>query len=233
MEHVRIETNGLFRIKWDSERRKYFKKRVRKNRIFTVMREICRLGKGVTLRNIFQMVDSYPFLKKFISQYSWCRDIDAFHQQAYLPTSVENDKEPVVKLAIERFPIDHEISISSDFLGYGPSDEQGKFIRYSLSMTPMNKFAHLPIVLDANIEIQKKWKIGTPVTHEVLRKGKAHYSLLEVLDAIYWDISFYGGPEETEALKCKMTADMEAYRRGELETFPIDELLQKIEGEKC
>ena len=62
--------------------KKYKGKRCKKHKVFLHLRDRCEIEEGTTLQDIFNIVQKYPILKSFISQYSWCREIDAFHEQA-------------------------------------------------------------------------------------------------------------------------------------------------------
>lgn len=237
MEHVRITPEGLFRVRWNSEVRKFRKSRVKRDRVFTALRDPCKIAKGTTLGDIFKMVASYPTLQDFIGQYSWCRDIEAFHYQAKMPAQRDTE---VSSLVVRRCAIEHDdFGANFEFYGLGlqldsdnkPIPDSEHTQTYSMSMTPMNEMAHLPIKIDRKVEVYKsfKYKKGQPYKlPEKMLEAKSYMTLLEVLDAIYWDISFYGGPQETAEFKQCMMNNIEAYERGEVKTISMDELKENL-----
>lgn len=53
--------------------------------------------------------------------------------------------------------------------------------------------------------------------------------MLEILDAIYDDISFHGGPAENAAFIEQMKDTVEKIKSGEIKTVPIDEVFKDLE----
>lgn len=179
MNDVLIVKNKLYRLKWDRKKKKYIRSRVAANEIFTVLREICDIAKGTTLRDIFKMVDSYPSLKNFIKQYSLCRDITAFHKHAYL----KPNKNKFVELVISAHF--YHLNIVPDIHALEKEDS------YGLEFLPMEEISNKPI------RVEKKTYVDQlDAQYKTIAKidGEHEFTLLEILDSIYWFISFYGGP---------------------------------------
>jgi hypothetical protein len=76
-------------------------------------------------------------------------------------------------------------SVNCDFYGV---DDKGT--EYSVSYCPMNEIAYLPV------RLKTAYDINNGFSGEKLLASTIDFSLLEVLDSIYWDISVVGGPEE-------------------------------------
>jgi hypothetical protein len=154
--------------------------------IFAVLRRSCLIDEGVTLGDIFRIVDSNYPLMMFLSQYSWCSHIRDFHHQANEPRVDRDEK----ILYLEVYP-SIEVIESDFYMGFGfhgvGEDDYG----YSVSYTPMNELAHLPVKVRTEGQIERYENGQEKITYRP--------SLLEVLDAIYWDISFMGGPEDNVA----------------------------------
>ncbi len=147
-------------------------------------------------------VKAWPAFSLFIGQYSWCRAIDEFHEEIMLdpgPDAFKDNGEdgPLVRLEISRsgeiFTEKEEngqtadtFGIADNFTGYAANENQ----RYSVSYTPLNNIATLPVVLNKEMEFRKNY------AQEPILKVRTYFTLLEVLDAIYDDISFAGGPQE-------------------------------------
>jgi hypothetical protein len=196
MEHVKIEKDGIWLYRFNKRTQK--EERCRPKHVLTMLRDACEIEEGVTLLDIFNGVDALPELKNFIAQYSWCAAIDEFHEQARQPCPP--DDEPamthlLVSWVAETFTYKGktDFTMSLDFGGIGP-DKTGKVVNWGVSYTPMYRLAHLPVKLDPEVTVYKQ---AHP--DKILFQGERCFSLLEVLDCIYDDISFMGGPKDNEA----------------------------------
>ena len=210
-DQVELCADGIFTHKWDGEQKQYIRKRVKKMTVCTQLRNNCVIAPGTTLGQIFAAVDKYKLLKLFISQYSWCQAIDEFHAQALEPirnfseekmTHLEIYWHSEVNMFTEKIKhpgglreriksADFELSV--DFHGIGPSDDD-KTNQYSVSYSPMYDLVDLPVILKKEFVVCEPWKPDKK--SEKILESKREFTFLEVLDAIYWDISFMGGPAD-------------------------------------
>jgi hypothetical protein len=150
----------------------------------------CRIAEEVTLIDIFKIVDQNELLKLFISFYSQCGEIDAFHKLAYEKSKLEPD---LFYLEIYKwFQLKKQyLHCSTEFHGIGPvahpevySGDSPEHENYGISMTPINEIARIPVRLLEEVKITG------------LGSFKAEYTLLDILDSIYEEISYHGGPED-------------------------------------
>src|SRR5262252_1278049 len=223
-EHAKIEKDGIWSYKWDRDAREYKKRKPKY--VWTLLRCSCEIEEGVTLRDIFEAVEGFPELKEFISQYSWCGHIDDFHEDA---------RKSIFKLPDQEAPLDYleihwhasthhykgknSIDLNPDFHGIGRADDHG-FTCYSVSYSPMWELAHLPEKLNTTVEIYRP-HTGPP---KLLFVGERDFSLLDILDAIYDDISFMGGPADNAAFLEEMKDTTEKIKTGELKCVPWEDL---------
>ena len=143
------------------------------------------IDEGVTLGQIFQSVLQHPPLKNFIAQYSWCASIDEFHFDAHTkPRGIEDEVTGLV-ISAHGEVFSGEFNISMDFHGVGGDT------RWTVSLSPMNEIAWLPVEIDAKFTVSS---MDSTVNHE----WEYRPTLLQALDAIYWDISFHGSPSENK-----------------------------------
>lgn len=264
-EHVELCADGIFVHKWNGKKREYIRKRAKKFSICTHLRSTCEIAPGTTLGQIFAAVDRYKLLKLMIAQYSWCRAIEEFHAQAQEPMRKEPDDEKMTHLEIywhveaEEFKekikhpgglrerirtVDYEVS--PDFHGIGPckegEDHRGNGLEYySVSYSPMYELADLPVVLKKEFDVYTPWDSSQPKKKpEKILSSKREFTLLEVLDAIYWDISFMGGPEDNKNFIAEMNDRMEEIKSGEVPMIPMEQVSKRLgmeteepqEGEK-
>lgn len=177
----------------------------------------------LTIQRLFKWVSQHDILKHFVSAYSWCREIDAFHSEAELPYQ-EDDQEKLKRavvarsIELDKFRGTLYFTEGLDFRCYGDVSEETKeaYLRsggecpqeeaYGISFSPVHHYAHLPLVLDTKVDIAKSAvysRKGNRLEDEqILATVDCLMTLLEFLDAIYWEISFNGGPvSRDEALQ--------------------------------
>ena len=231
-EKVEFTDEGLFYYKWNGDKQIYIRKRVKKATCLIHLRSTCEISEGVTLKQIFQIVEKYKLIKAFISQYSWCYHINEFHAQAEEPNYIlEEDLEPMTHLEIshhvdvnkviakKKHPggtrerkITMDFETSPVFYGIGLSPE-GEPVTYSVSCSPMWQLADLPVILNKKVDVYEPWLAGEAVkNNELLHTTTRDFSLLEVLDAIYWDISFMGGPKENAEFIKETKSQLENFK---------------------
>lgn len=247
---VIITKGGLYFI--DTTKRKARRKRVPRATVWARLRDACDIEEGVTLGDIFRMVDSYPRLKAFFAQYSWCRSIDEHHAQANEPHA-ESD-EPLSWLEIYWWPEVNEYSetkkhpggtrertitvdfdVSAGFHGVGPNttghpaNRDDGLENISVSYCPAWELVDVPVRLDKDFTVYRPFRpenAGKP--REVLLKSSRDFSLLEVLGAIYYDISFVGGPAE----KREFMEDLLERRDEAMEMIDHEELKRSFDEDE-
>jgi hypothetical protein len=202
---VKIEKTGLFKYEYSGDLKKEVRTRVKKSRVWTELREACEIGEDVTLLDLFRVVSQYKALTVFLSQYSWCRHIEAYHAQAEEPTINASDSETELSYLEIFWATQYNsyknktwLDINSELHAFGPApqtkdygDLAGKIISWSVSCSSMAEIACLPIKLNTKVLFANHTTKGEPVL-----ESTREFTLLEVLDAIYWDISWHGDPQQ-------------------------------------
>lgn len=217
-DYVMFHSDRLAAYDWDGKEKKNVE------RLFDLsdLRVHVRVDEGVTLGQIFAIMTKCRLLKFFVSRYSWCREIDQFHAQALLPR--EDLSEGIVKLVVcaHGDMFDKHFNIFTDF--YGVND-QGE--TWGLSLTPMFQLAHLPVVIDERFVVRQN-------IQDVIFTGERSFTLLEFLDAIYWDISFYGSPEENHAFSEGLKATIQELTEqvGKDDVIPFEEAMRSLVEEE-
>lgn len=222
----------------------------------THLREICKIADNVTLGDIFSHVEKLPLLKLFISQYSWCSAIDEFHEQAKLPRvehGSENNRIDYIEIShsiestqlIQRIthPGGHRERLrtvnydhSPDLHGVGVMNKHmdgGLPVSFSMSLSPMNSIAHLPVKINQTFKVYEPFdpkRHNSAERPQLLIEDDRPFSFLEVLDAIYWDISFYGGPQQIADFTAEQIDTVEKIKSGEIKTIPFEEAFKDVVG---
>jgi hypothetical protein len=133
--------------------------------------------------------------------------------------------------------VDFDTSVG--FHGIGPAKEDMKIaarpdgnINYSVSYSPMWKLADLPVRLNKTFDVYEPFDTNNPKKRpEKLLTATREYTLLEVLDAIYWDISFMGGPEDNANFIERMNDEMDQIKSGEVPMIPIEQVFTDMKEE--
>ena len=251
-EHIEFTPDGLVVHKWSAAKQKNIRKRPKKLTILTHLRSHCEIAEGTTLRQIFAAVDKYKLLKSVVSQYSWCHDIDAFHAQANEPQRYNPDDDCELEhLEICHHPEVHkfmekkkhpggtrERTITVDFETYAgfhgignatkdyPSNRPDGKVSFGVSYSPMWELADLPVKLNKSFDVFEPFESGKhnrSKLPEKLLTATREFTLLEVLDAIYWDISFMGGPQDNADFLEDMKGTVAEIKNG-LPMIPIGQV---------
>lgn len=177
--------------KWNKDTKSYDKHLV--DDVLKCLRVNCSIEPGTTLKDIFNVMDKYPELKGLIQKYSWCHDLPAFQEQMRLTPKAIDD--------VKYLEVYHEIHYDTydgvAELSYGPAFHGVGDQLYSVSVSPMNELGHLEVRLNEKFQVDET--LRKPLRNNTLLSSVKKFCLLDVLDAIYWDISFYGGPSRNEA----------------------------------
>jgi hypothetical protein len=229
-DFVRFTKNGLVAFDWDGEKREYVVEDMDERGNIVNLRSRCEIEPGTTLGDIFKAVEADVLLKDVIRFYSWCAPIDEFHEAAKLPPA-EKEGVTIVELVLEGYAEVHtnrkpkegesKMSYEKAYLHFGGTGDDGE--RYSVSCTPMRELADVPVRLVNTVDFRKDYvekPFGEPM--------ETCYSLLEVLDGIYFDISFHGGPKENEEFIEMLHERMEDIQNG---TAKLVEMKFDEEGE--
>ncbi len=179
--------------------------------VISHLRRECFVESDVTIRDIMNFVRDNEFLTAFISNYTHVRSIDKYHALLDLPPKKSKeidkiilswgtddieeweDQEKQKKFGLETLSMKLYHSV------FGKSvDENG--VETSWGISPSSEdILDLPLIVDNKVEYSKYFKpIEGQYKKAEIIKGEAIFTLLEILDAIYWELSFYGPPAEAK-----------------------------------
>jgi hypothetical protein len=176
---------------------------------------------GVTLGDILTFVANDEFLPFFIGSYSGCNVLDMYQE---IKNGVEplapkdNTKYCTVAMNVEVRP-DHKcethkrIETDLDFYGCG-SDGQN----YGLDLAPLADIAALPFRLESNASLWHHAK-DSDEKEEGLEFTP---TLLEVLDTIFFDLSFNGSSTEKAERLGGLQQQVQSIKDGTATLAPLD-----------
>ena len=220
-DYVVFEHDRIAAFKWNSD----LKKDEEVPFHLSDLRCRVKVSDGVTLGEIFESVDRHPDLKEVIAKYAWCSAIDAFHADARKPRE-EDDDGRLAKLVVSAYgeifehEEDKDFNLCLDFIGVDEKDQ-----RWSVSYTPMYRLAHLPVVIDEEFTIRRNWT-------ETVATATRVFTVLEFLEAIYWDISFHGGPEENVKFLEELKESIREIDEGRAKLVPFEDVMRELEDQE-
>jgi hypothetical protein len=249
-EKVTLTPDGLMVSRWNGETKENDEELMDENdpTILSHLRTYCEIDPDTTLWHIMDFVRKSEDLTYFISQYTWTNSIDEFHEELDKTAVIdENDKMDHLEIY---WSADYHKSkkytsfgLSAGFHGVGlplkaedrdaVNAENGYdlpvgFIeRYSVSASPLNEFTHLKLVLNTAVDVHRIKR--HPKTENIkLLSSECEFSLLDILDAIYFDISFHGPPSQRDEFIDGLREQVEGIEDGTIETFPMEDMFEEL-----
>lgn len=214
-----LHSDGLYRRIWNQEKRKYIIRKT--NKPTKHLTEYIRIEEGTTLGDIMRFTRKYKLLSKFISEYSNCK-IENFDLEINrTPRINENDKISFLQIswATQKY---NEICLLPDFLGI--SEETGT--RYAIEFSPIYELSHLLVKIDTTLRL---------VSDEICVTKTLPFTLLDVLHAIFSEISFFDSPEQRDETLNDLKEQVETIQGDNRikevlgEIWTLDEIIKEIE----
>lgn len=214
---------------------------------------------GTTLLDVFEYVDADEGFASFLACYSWCRAIKEFHKEARLPVPEKEEEDEYSGGLIHTY-VNRDLYLTQyknekpnwvegmDFYGLGHASKSTRehyeskgetppeTERYGIGFSGCQSYSRLPVVLDDKLEVYMDGRVvkGKLVPREVYATCKTTVTLLEFLDAIYWEISFYGVPEARDEQWSCLKERVDSIKEGLDEGKPVEELgCQEIQIEEA
>lgn len=190
---IHITKKGFEHFEWGGDLSKLVEKEFVS---FDCLREsVTEVEAGVTLEDIITFTARDEMLRLFIGAYSGCRVLDFYDElkQGVKPLDPDEDlKYCTVAMEVEivesrKYKLDKELEATLGF--YGCGNDQKMWI---LDLAPLAKIAALPFRLAANAVVS----FMREGSYEAEAALKYTPNLLELLDAIFFDISLHGSPAE-------------------------------------
>lgn len=233
-DQVWITKNGFEPREWDPEVRQMVP--VEKQRsMLHYLRCSCHIEDGVTLGDVFNAVEPHADLVNLIENWAWC-DVRAFHAEAKKSAkpSTMHCIEIAKSIQMELYtdPDINSAQENLDVSGVGPLDydeeweggrKKGEIVHWAIDFTPVSEMVNLPVRLAPRVNVRRTdYNKHGMDAFEDLGNYPACYSLLDVLGAIYFEISFHGSPDSRDE-KLGELVDMKAQiDAGTATLVPLD-----------
>lgn len=253
MKTIKITKDDFVVSTWNGEIKEYEQSIPNKDNILFLLSDSCEIDDGVTLRDIFAIVERYPTLVSFIKGYSKCFHIDDFHKAVkedlhatHETFDFEEDNNYVIDYLevykfwhVTNYKGKNSFSINEEFHGIGHYIKDTEYRKIgdkehiSVSYSPMNEIAHYEVKINPKVTIFEPFdsKKLASAEERTLIEGETYFTLLEFLNAIYYDISFVGGPDERKAFLEELQERVDDIKSGKAELIPMDEVFEDLEDE--
>jgi hypothetical protein len=181
----------------------------------------------------------------FFQAYSWCHEIDAFHREAE-KVKIRNAKfnyaeiYAVMDVALTSdnykaklfdFNIGYEFHVNGEITDEErqnmPEWYEGRESQnYGVSLTPVGEYSSVPLRLCKEIVIQEyRSDLRKTISYVECQRD---LTLMEILDAIYWEVSFHGGPEQAASFLDELQQNIEEVKSGKVETIPLEDIKKEL-----
>jgi hypothetical protein len=91
----------------------------------------------------------------------------------------------------------------------------------SVSLTPVCELLHLPLRYDPELVFRAEKQIEE-------YRSEIDITFIEFLKAIFFDLTFHGGPEERDSVSAELRRRVDEIERGEAKLIPADELFKEL-----
>lgn len=198
---------------------------------------VCELEEGVLFKDILLLVRAnLDFLSPILSfDPQIIKDLvnegfeepddksrDLWHLETYWRASIVN-------YSFDETP---ELYINPSFHGIGDPTIEGKDSeQYALDLTPLNNMAHLPVRINNNLDVldERKTEQDNFQFGNVLVKVTKDFSLFEFLYAIFYELSFHGGPQSRNKAKEDLLVNVKSIEDGTADLIPWDVVRERLD----
>ncbi|MBI3015834.1 MAG: hypothetical protein HYY65_12450 [Candidatus Tectomicrobia bacterium] len=101
--------------------------------------------------------------------------------------------------------------------------------RYAVEMTPLYALRHLPLRIDPVMTVRPSLTLES--RHTPLDIPAPDVTLLQLIHALFWELSFFGTPEERDATRDELRQQVKRIDAGEERLIPLEEFRKKLDEE--
>lgn len=208
--------------------------------------KVLKVEEPFTLKNLFDYVDRHETLKLFLRTYCWCFHIDDFHEEAKKPPANDNDDEKLYFLNLAKYIESDEEGVDTilDLTAGGKVSEHDEkyfvenpekrkeYTWYAVEMTPVNNLAGLQLKMDTDLPFKKYTNFRRDGSGRELLIDlgtlRSEFTLIDFLDCIYDEISFFGTPTQRQAQLEDIQGRMEEIEDGTAKLFTMEEMMEEF-----
>jgi hypothetical protein len=176
-----------------------------------------------------------PFIEECLKPYDAAADSDSelhsicLHWICEYENATEDCGQPSASLWLD---VDGIGDIWQDCKPGGQLYVEGKDFsncnRYGIELTPLYKLRHLPIRIDPTMTIRCTGDEG----QKPLEIPAPDVTLLQIIYYVFWELSFFGTPENRDATVEELQETKRRIDAGEQELIPLEDLMREFDETK-
>lgn len=227
----------------------------RTDKVFRYLWDICELEEGVTLKDIFLLLNTDLDIFDVIIG-NWCKDIvtEGLTQPEKPYDLSKYDPEQIEYLELYYTPEYSDNKYGTHIYGFHRPDfggvgvvlqndgdmeyyKKGDRISWGICMTPTNELINIPVKLSDKFDIchdilNKEVKRGEAYPPPIASFKNPEYTLGCILHGIIWELSFHGGPEKRDGFKDHLNKITEDIKSGKAKTVPASEVFGDLDDDE-
>jgi len=209
------------------------------------------IAEGFTLGDLCRLIDKFDEMNiELFSDLIQC-PLSVFFEECLRPE--HGEQEPASDLHYIRFyweceydqlsetewPPATSLGLYVDGIGkiweeYRPKDEayeDGKaysdYNRYGISLTPLYALRDLPLRVDPVMKVRQS--LPPEGSEESLLIPAPEVTLLQLIHALFWEVSFHGPPKKRDAFRAELERRVKRIENGEEKLIPFEEVKKDLE----
>ena len=103
--------------------------------------------------------------------------------------------------------------------------------RYAIELTPLYALRHLPLRIDPVMTVRPS--LTRESRHTPLDIPAPDVTLLQLIHALFWELSFFGIPEERDATRDELRQQVKRIEAGEERLIPFEDIRKELDEETC
>ena len=216
---IHITKKGFQCLEWNSDQHRLVEEEFVS---YECLREgVTEVEEGVTLGDIITFTARDEMLRLIVGAYSGCNVGNIYDELKQGVKPLDHDQEVkycTVAMEVEltngsKHTPGKKMDVGLEFYG-----RSGGETSWALDLAPLTEIAALPFRLEANASIHYL----DEDKHRVDKDFRYIPTLLELLDAIFFDLSFFGSPEEREAVASTLNERIQSIKNGTAKRVPLD-----------
>lgn len=186
----------------------------------TFLHENIEFDENVTLRDLFLVINKELSLFNLIFG-NWIKEYTDVILNGIPEIKETSAKIDYLRVFWEIHNHGEEYNIPAFPFFDGISIENGEEKKWAVEYSPMQNHAHLPLVLDPNVQVYNF------ESKENKKYPSSGYTFFNVIQGILYEISFHGGPEATKRVLDDLTAQVKRIEAGE---FSADDFFEDLKN---
>lgn len=102
---------------------------------------------------------------------------------------------------------------------------------YAIEMTPLYALRHLPIRIDPIMTVRPSPTQES--SHAPLDIPAPDVTLLQLIHALFWELSFFGTPEQRDAMREELQQRAKRIEAGQERLIPFEDIRKAFDAEGC